>query len=193
MFKHMEPKTRFIITLAVSGAVLFLLGFIIFYYAPPTIFEKSNSIEETKTKLAALEEKKNILLKEEEKTKSLSKNLDAVEAAIVPANNPLAFFTTLERLAERKHLTLEIHPAAGGPNAPANTLALTVSITGAIQQGIEFIKNISDLPFIVTISDLSLSRAITIVPRETKTNVNIITPVLGETTLALTLLVASRP
>ncbi len=193
MAKHIKPKTRFIITLTVITAILLLLSFAVFYYALPTITEESGNIEKTNAKLATLEEKKNILLAEAEKIKSLSTNINAVEAAIVPANNPVALFGVLERLANHEHLTIDIKPAAEASNASPDTLILNISVTGTMKQGIEFIKNISNIPFIVTISNITLSQNIVTTSTETKSGAKTITPVLGDTTLTMTLLVTSHP
>lgn len=192
MFKRIEPKTHFIIISITVAAALCFLGFVIFYYALPAIIQKSDAIEQAKTNLAALEEKKNIMLEEEEKIKSLSAKLDAVEAAIVPADNPVTFFKLLEDLAARENLSIEIKPASA-QNAPPNTIALTVSVTGALKQGIDFVKNISMLPFVVTVSDIALSRSVATASTETKPSAKTITPIIGETTITTTLFAASRP
>lgn len=188
----MKPKTHFIIISITVAAALGFLGFVIFYYALPAIIQESNAIEQTKTNLAALEEKKNILIEEKEKIKFLSEKLDAVEAAIVPADNPVAFFKLLEEVAAREHLSIEIKPASA-QNAPPNTIALTVSVTGALKQGIDFIKNIAMFPFVLTVSDVALSRDVTVASSETNQNTKTLTPVLGETTITIKIFAASRP
>lgn len=193
MFKQLKPKARFMLISITVAATLGFFGFVIFYYALPTIIQESNTIEQTKTTLAAMEEKKNILLAEEEKIKSLSAKLDAIDAAIVPANNPVTFLGSLERMADHERLSIEIRPAPGVLNASPNALALIVSVTGALKQGIDFIKNISLLPFVITISDVALSRSITAASSETKPNAKTITPVLGETIITVTLFAASHP
>lgn len=192
MFKLLEPKTRFIRTAAVFIVAVVLLGFGILRYALPAIVQESDEIKQTKTNLAALEEKKTVLFAEEKKIKLLSEKIDTVNNAIVPANNPVAFFGLLEQLAAREHLSIEIKPASA-QNAPPNTLALVVSVTGALKQGVDFVKNIPVLPFVTTVSDVALSRNVTVISPKTNPNTKIISPILGETTITITLFAASRP
>jgi len=154
---------KIIIKNSLKALIAISIAGIFIYLVSARITKISQSISETKSLFTALSRRSETLFK----LRKDLENADAVQQkladALIPSNNILNFVTALENLAAQNGIqqinNFEI-PSPLPPEENGDILAVInykINLSGTVTSLIAYLKNFEQLPFITSISSLSLT------------------------------------
>lgn len=152
-FTISRALSRFLATSLIWAAALGIIIFLDWYFVA-RLDRGAASLNQSKSTIATLEDKRASLLRERAELVKIDDKLARIDKIFVDSSEPLSFIEKLEKLARSKGLSLKL----GLPQKRERSLSMRIEVEGKFSELTPFVKNVESFTEQTLFEDFSIER-----------------------------------